>query len=405
MASRPSDESQLTEPEQEVLTRALESGRLKMRTHDGKTIFVNMPSAQPADSVSIAGATETAMRRAKEEAALQSEIEELESTREILEQQIDALREPVLAEARAVKALQRKCQDEEVNLTRLKTANMDAREIRQAEAAVLEARVAELHAVINHEQAERKRQHDRLHKLNEEGASLRREIDDEKRRFEWQKLEVRKCEKIQEDVLHEQKRLRQQAKHADELFDEIAATANDLRTQQKTLKTSCHELRSDLSRIKKNIVDAERTLRTKGDHSALRKEYEEKLRIWNALEAPAKLKEDVDFMEKENQNLRRNLGRAEQEYKALESTVKMLESAHQRARIASTSLNKENEALRSAMAALGEDARLLLAEEENWSTDEEGDCDEEALLNAFDRQPFQTDSQYRDALHGVLQES
>eukprot|EP01064_Diplonema_japonicum_P002979 TRINITY_DN11953_c0_g1_i1.p1 TRINITY_DN11953_c0_g1~~TRINITY_DN11953_c0_g1_i1.p1 ORF type:complete len:406 (+),score=122.95 TRINITY_DN11953_c0_g1_i1:104-1321(+) len=392
---------QISKTDEFLITTALDKSELKVKSSDGKTFYVSPVNQVTGGSVSVQGAWDVATKRAKEEAEILCEIDELESTMQQLTDQIETLREPILSEAMAVKALQRRVATDEVKLKRLETDNDNEKELRLIASQNLEAKVKELQAVINLEQAERKEQEDKLGKAAEEGQQLRREIEDEKRKVEWTKIEFRKAEKKQEDVLQEQKKLRQQARHSEELYDEIAATNNDLRAQQKTLKTACLELRSELLKVKKNIQNAQLTLSSKGDHSEIRREYGEKLKIWNDLELPAKLREDITFMERENTNLRRNLKIAEGEEKALASSAKMLIDSTHRAQVTEAMLRKENEQLELAIQTLANDAAALLAEEDTWSTDSE-EPDEEVDYDSYQTHATPADPAYLNSLRQFM---
>ena len=328
------------------------------------------------EDVSIPNAVESTLRRAEEEAEILAEIDRLKYERETLNQQIDTLRGPIMEEAAAVKVIQNRVLDEEANLLKLKTANKNAKERRQSEANILQNNVAELKAMIDDEQQEHQLQEERLLNLNDENSRLRREIEEERRKNEWQRLELRKSEKFQEDAMRDQRKLKQQARHTEELYDEVHATATDLKAQEEAFKTACLGLSSELARVKGRIADAQATLSTKGDHGELRREYEEKLKIWHSLEVPAKLKEESDFLSHENNNLRVNLERARLEQEALQSCVQMLDGALFRSATTKKMLLRENESLQHAMTQLTADAELLLEEEENWSTDSEEDFDD-----------------------------
>eukprot|EP01061_Rhynchopus_euleeides_P024206 TRINITY_DN39078_c0_g1_i1.p2 TRINITY_DN39078_c0_g1~~TRINITY_DN39078_c0_g1_i1.p2 ORF type:complete len:349 (+),score=178.58 TRINITY_DN39078_c0_g1_i1:72-1049(+) len=250
---------------------------------------------------------------------------------------------------------------------------MDAKELRQSEAKVLEARVTELKAVVSQEQAERQQQEERLHRLHDENAQLRREIDEEKRRGEWQKAELKRAEVQHEDVMAEHRRLVKQARSTEELTDEVNARCADLTQQQKTLKSACLELKAELVRLKGEISNAQATLQNRGDHSELRQVYEEKLRIWNALEKPAKFKEDVDFMLRENRNLKSNLGKANAEHEQLSAALKMMEDAIHRTQVTKKMLLEENKEIIAAMGTLNHDSLVLQQQEAAWSSDTESE--------------------------------
>ena len=366
--------TELRDEERAVLMKAMEEGRLRFKTEDDKTLYLSLPQGVQKGDVSVMSATETAMRRAQERADLQCELDELTDMKKILAQQIQALKAPVQAESDAMKALQSRVADEESFLVKLKNENRDAKGVRQQEAKNLEARVVELKAVIGQEQTERERQENRLKQLQEENAKLRRELEEEKRTLEWQKAEQKRCDKSHEDVSAEQRKLLRQAKNTEELTDEVNARCNDLSQQQKVLKNSCRELRAELLKVKHDISQAQTTLANKGDHTELRKQYEEKMKIWNALETPAKLKEDLDFMSRENKNLQSNLAKAESEHDHLGACARMLHAAMQRARQAKEMLSRENSELLAAMSALNQDAAALQTQEDTWSSDD-GDDD------------------------------
>eukprot|EP01060_Flectonema_neradi_P017868 TRINITY_DN24714_c0_g1_i1.p1 TRINITY_DN24714_c0_g1~~TRINITY_DN24714_c0_g1_i1.p1 ORF type:complete len:421 (+),score=144.80 TRINITY_DN24714_c0_g1_i1:62-1264(+) len=369
-------EERRKEKEEKKRKRAEKKERAKEKKE--KTAKLAAAAAAPVsikNDISIPSAVESSLKRAEEEAELLAEIDQLKHEREILNQQIDTLREPIMEEAAAVQTIQTRVMVEEANLLRLKTANMNAKELRQSEATLLQNKVAELQAALDDEQQEHRLQEERLTSLNDENSRLRREVEEEKRKNEWQRLELRKSEKHHEDAMRDQRKLKQQARHTEELYDEVHATATDLKVQEEAFKTACLSLSSELARVKGRIADAQATLSTKGDHSELRREYEAKLKIWNSLEVPAKLKEDCDFMSHENKNLHINLEKARQEQEALQSCVEMLDRAMFRTATTKKMLMKENESLQNAMAQLTADAELLLEEEENWSTDSEHDSD------------------------------
>ena len=391
--SEPALQNELTEEEADMLLSAVDEGRLKCKSGDGRTLFLSLPAVRKGET-SVAGAAEVALRRAREEASLQCEVHELEEAKAILQQQIDTLSEPVAAEARAVRALQRRVNDEDANLQRLKSANMDAKELRLAEAKLLENRVAELKAVVSQEQAERGQQEERLNRFNDENAQLRREIEEEKRKIEWQKQELKRAETAHEDVVVEQRRLVKKAKNTEELTEEVNARCADLTEEHKTLKSACLEMTAELVRLKGEISSVQTTLQSRGDHSELRKVYEEKLAIWNALEKPAKFKEDIDFMSRENRNLASNLEKADAEYSQLAATLNMLQQALRRAQGAKKLMAEENKELVSAMATLNHDSIALQSQEAMWEDEddyeEEDECSDDAYNQIYSRRPNET---------------
>eukprot|EP00755_Sulcionema_specki_P016730 Sspe_Gene.62724::Locus_35412_Transcript_4_5_Confidence_0.286_Length_1956::g.62724::m.62724 len=333
------------------------------------------PTKSQRAEVSLLNTADLAKKRAEEEGALLAEISALEERKETLTHQLETIREPILNEAAAVKELQRRVIDEEASLQKLKAATLEAREKRMAGKKALEARVKELKQEIEMEQQERSEQELRLQHLTEEGQHMKKELEEERNKNEWLHLELRRSEKALEEAHHQQRRLMQQAKNSEELLNELSTTSNDLRVQQKTLSATCDDLSSMIEQVKTRISDAQATLASKGDHTALRKEYSEKLKMWNLLEAPAVLKEETDFLMRENQNLQCNLFLANKEEAALRSVADMLQAETARARRTATFLKEENEELEAATEGLKEAALALADEEDGWSS--EGDVGEE----------------------------
>eukprot|EP01063_Lacrimia_lanifica_P040152 TRINITY_DN9005_c0_g1_i1.p1 TRINITY_DN9005_c0_g1~~TRINITY_DN9005_c0_g1_i1.p1 ORF type:complete len:425 (+),score=152.42 TRINITY_DN9005_c0_g1_i1:149-1423(+) len=383
MQDLPEVNTKLKAEEEKVLLKAIAEGRVTARGKDGAIQFVTLNSGIAKNDVSVGAAADIAVRRWREKATLQAEIEELQDQRHHLEEQISELKKPVKQEVQKVRQLQRRVIDVQASTQATRSRNMDAKEVREAELAKLKAQVNDLEAVVAHERELRKANEDRYAARRAERDKLRSEIAEEKAKQDTAAHKLRIAKEDLKKARDEQEALKREAKQVEDRTKEIAHRCYDLRKHKAHVGDAVLTLKSELHKVKMELTDGQKTLQNKGDHSKLSQEYEEKLKIWNALEAPAKLKEDVDFLTRENDNLRKNYTKAKHEREALAAAEKMLRDAIHRASLTHKALSAENAALQRAVHTLTSDATALLSEEAKWSSDEDSDADDAGVDEAM----------------------
>eukprot|EP01062_Namystynia_karyoxenos_P069190 TRINITY_DN6463_c0_g1_i1.p1 TRINITY_DN6463_c0_g1~~TRINITY_DN6463_c0_g1_i1.p1 ORF type:complete len:509 (+),score=222.53 TRINITY_DN6463_c0_g1_i1:102-1529(+) len=326
-----------------------------------------------------------ARERAQELAELQHQVLCLEERRDTLSGTIELLEAPVLAEARAVRDLRRRIALAEATLKKVKQENVEAREQHEARRRLLAQRVADLGKEIRLQQDDRADQEEQLQQLKKERQEMLREIDEERQKNADLELELTQALRRTDEARQRQRRLEDQARATGTLLREVTTSAHDVQLQLQTMRAGCNELQGTAERIRKQVDDARATLASKGDHSELRKEYEQKLRVWSSLEAPARMQEDAEFLRRESRNLRHNLERAQEEARALRGAAALLRSETERAEVTAAGLRRENAVLARITSELQHDAQRLLEEEEE-ALGEEGEEDEE------DEEDFDDDS-------------